>query len=55
MWGTNLQPQDEESHALLTEPGSCPYSDRFHNEIEQSVIRARGPTSGFLNLGTADI
>ena len=29
MWGLNSQPQDQESHALLTEPARCPSSDRL--------------------------
>ena len=27
MWGSNLQPRDQESHALPTQPARCPSSE----------------------------
>ena len=32
MWGLNLQPGDQESHALPTEPARCPSSVSFKVE-----------------------
>ena len=50
MWGLNLQPQDQESHALLPEPARSPKDDLFalfkkcsfiYFERESKSMRAR--------------
>ena len=39
MWGSNLQPQDQESHAPPTEPARCPNNGIFFRKTAQVFIR----------------